>query len=130
MDLDIVLAQIGALEIELARDMQPLRRIVEALAAGGFNFREVRVEWNYDYSSEGWVRATFPKDAICVFTVDADFKSIVTAEAGGAFVVEAQDDTADEDDERDWIRTRSEEDAAAFVCERVEEYVNRTAGQR
>lgn len=131
MDVVALFERISALEVELGRDLQPLRRIVEAVAASGFGFREVRA-WRYvDYLGGSWEPSEF-KDAGIRFRTDKDFSCVVIFESGGAFVVEAHD-ASNEDREApvgypdNWTRTLHEEDAMRAALSWIEEYASRIA---
>ena len=122
MDTVALFEQISALEKELSRDLQPLRRIAEAVAAGGFGFREARAWRHMDYLGSSW-NPSESRDVRLLFRVDADFACFVTFESNEAFGIEVDDDTLDDEEaEAYWTRTGCEETAIQAVLSQLEEY--------
>lgn len=131
MDVVALFEQISALEAELSRDLQPLRRIIEAVAAGGFGFRKVRASRYVDYLGGSW-EPSASTDVLLRFSVDEDFACVVRFESGGAFVVEVEDSSADREidsgiDGNDPTMTFHEERACIAVLSQLEEYASRIA---
>lgn len=127
MDVAALFEQISALEAELSRDLQPLRRIIEAIAASGFRFREVRAWRHMDYLGNSW-NPSESRDVRLLFRVDADFACFVTFESNEAFEIEVNDDTRDDEETEDyWTRSICEETAIAAVLSQLEEYASRIA---
>lgn len=127
MDVVALFEQISALEVELGRDLQPLRRIIEAVAASGFGFREVRASRYVDYLGGSW-EPSESRDVLLRFTVDADFACVVRFESSGAFEIEVNDDALDDEEAEDyWTRSICEETAIVAVLSQLEEYASCSA---
>ena len=90
MDIVEILAELDALAAEMQRDLGPLRRIAESVAARGDSFREVSVGWCPVYADEedhpreeDEPRLYLDRDALIRFRKDDDVSFVISLEKGG-----------------------------------------------
>lgn len=134
MDIVEILAELDALAAEMQRDLGPLRRIAESVAARGDSFREVSVGWCPVYADEedcpreeDEPRLYLDRDALIRFRKDDDVSFVISLEKSGLMRVEVHstrnvDRQAPEPQPEYWSDTFREHAAICKLFACIDEY--------